>query len=1210
MTHNGGSVDRRLNKAVRLAFAGLTMVATLATIVAVPAKGADAVASWPKVRFDNANTGFNPSETSLTRANVATLAQDWTGPATRTFSHDLVRGGVVFGGCEQMSFCAIDATSGAIRWKTVLGEPLWLISPPRWAALVGNVVYFGVSRPGYEYALDATTGAVLWRTLVSNSGADWQSPPVVSDGMVFQASEDFLFAWDAATGIQRWVMRLNVHDVPAVVDGVVYVLADRTGARLHALRATTGQVLWASPLIATDADGSPIVAGGLVVVATANPGGTAGLVAAYPAAGCGSTSCSPLWRYDSASPPNGDGTVAGSVIYQGFLDGSFRAIDLQSGRLLWQVTTPHGPSQPARPGSTTVAGGLLYGTADGWTYAWPAEGCGPSACQPLWQAITGGDRAAGEIEVVDGRLYVSHPGAGLYAYTPRLNPRPVTTPPPVQPLPPPPAGPFPPTTIQVPRDQLSIQRAIDASHPGDVVVVSPGVYHERLDFHGHAVEVRSSAGPGTTIIDGDALSAVVMFQSGETRASILRGFTIQHAEYSGLGGAIGIVRASATIAGNVIADNGTMAISGYVASVAIVDNQLRRNRDFLSNGGGGVDLGLVSSAEIVGNVIEDNDTDGSGGGISVSGGTIVISDNVVRRNVAGRSGGGIVAGATNLLVSQNVIADNTAGESGGGLSTGVAAGSRTVVLANTIASNAAAAGSGVFVGYSVSPAEIVDNLVTGAPGTSLVDCDHTYYDVIPAFSHNDVYTGAPFPIVGCGSDPGGPGRLSVDPRYADPGSADYRLASGSPAIDAGDGSVPSLPPLDIAGSPRVVDGNADGASVIDIGAYEAQPPVPDIAAGRRFHPLMPARILDTRTGAGSLTKIGPQSPKDLQVTGQGGVPTTGVSAVVLNVTVTDPTATGFLMAWPTGGARPLASNLNFDAHQTVANLVIVKVGQGGKVSLYNNAGSTNVIADVAGWFGEDGPSAPGAGYASVAPARVLDTRLGQGSVAAKMAPISTLDVQVTGQGGVPGTGVSAVVLNVTVTDPTSAGFLTAWPTGTTRPQASNLNFDARQTVPNLVIVKVGQGGKVSLYNNAGSVDVLADVAGWFGDNAATGSTAGYTSLSPARILDTRTGLGAATAKLGAASTLELQVTGKGGIPATGVAAVVLNVTVTDPTITSFLTAWPSGTTRPVASSLNFDPRKTVPNLVTVKVGAGGRVSLYNNAGATNVVIDVAGWYSI
>ena len=379
------------------------------------------------------------------------------------------------------------------------------------------------------------------------------------------------------------------------------------------------------------------------------------------------------------------------------------------------------------------------------------------------------------------------------------------------------------------------------------------------------------------------------------------------------------------------------------------------------------------------------------------------------------------------------------------------------------------------------------------------------------------------------------------------------------------------------------------------------------ASGARFNPLPPARVLDTREGNGAaLGKVAANSAIDLQVTGRGGVPASGVSAVVLNVTVTEPTAGSFLTAWPAAEARPLASNLNFTAGQTVPNLVVVKLGAGGRVSLYNNAGSTHVIADVSGWYGASGAT-QGSRYHPVAPSRLLDTRTGLGSLLARLVPSGALDLQVTGRGGVPATGVSAVAVNVTVTEPLAGGFLTTWPTGGLPPLASSLNFAPAQTVANLVVVKVGSEGKISFYNGGGGVHVIADVAGWFGpEGEATGAR--FHPLAPARVLDTRSGNGAPTAPLAGGTAMSLQVTGRGGVPATGVTAVILNVIAVDPTLGGYLTVWPAGEPFPLASSLNFATRQTVPNLVVAKVGAGGRVSIYNGGGSAHLVADVAGWY--
>jgi len=251
------------------------------------------------------------------------------------------------------------------------------------------------------------------------------------------------------------------------------------------------------------------------------------------------------------------------------------------------------------------------------------------------------------------------------------------------------------------------------------------------------------------------------------------------------------------------------------------------------------------------------------------------------------------------------------------------------------------------------------------------------------------------------------------------------------------------------------------------------------SAGSRFNPLPPARLLDTRNGTGApAAAVASGGAIDLQVTGRGGVPADGVSAVVLNTTVVDPASGGYLTVWPTGDTRPLASNLNFSGMQTVANLVVVKVGTGGKVSLYNAGGATHLVADVAGWYGASGATA-GSLYHALDPMRILDTRVGQGATTGAVPAGATLDLQVTGQGGVPANATS-VVLNVTAADsPGPDSYLTVYPTGTARPLASNLNFVAGQTIPNLVIAKIGAGGKVTIYNNLGSTVVVADVQGWF-----------------------------------------------------------------------------------------------------------------------------------
>jgi hypothetical protein len=132
-------------------------------------------------------------------------------------------------------------------------------------------------------------------------------------------------------------------------------------------------------------------------------------------------------------------------------------------------------------------------------------------------------------------------------------------------------------------------------------------------------------------------------------------------------------------------------------------------------------------------------------------------------------------------------------------------------------------------------------------------------------------------------------------------------------------------------------------------------PAPEVidptVAGSTYRPLVPERLLDTRDPGH--TALGPNSTTQLTVTGTGGVPTTGVTAVVVNVTSTEATTDTHLTVWPTGATRPTASNLNVTALTTIANNVIATVGTNGTISIYNNNGTTHVIVDIQGWFGPD-----------------------------------------------------------------------------------------------------------------------------------------------------------------------------------------------------------------------------------------------------------------
>jgi Zn-dependent metalloprotease len=267
--------------------------------------------------------------------------------------------------------------------------------------------------------------------------------------------------------------------------------------------------------------------------------------------------------------------------------------------------------------------------------------------------------------------------------------------------------------------------------------------------------------------------------------------------------------------------------------------------------------------------------------------------------------------------------------------------------------------------------------------------------------------------------------------------------------------------------------------IVDINGYN---PI-----GSGFVPLVPARLLETRpAGPGISTADGrflsgglraAKSTTSLQVTARGRVPV-DAAAAVLNVTVTGAAGSGFVTVFPCDASRPISSNLNFSAGQTIPNAVITKLAADGTVCLYTTAG-THLIVDVTGYY----PA--GSGFTPLVPARLMETRVGdsattidgseQGIGVRTAGSIKTL--QIGGRGGVPA-GATAVVLNVTVTGPGAPGYVTVYPCDAARPTASNLNYTASQTIPNAVLTKLSATGTVCLYTLS-STHLVVDVAGYY-----------------------------------------------------------------------------------------------------------------------------------
>ncbi|HEU5266900.1 MAG TPA: hypothetical protein VFU35_09365, partial [Jatrophihabitans sp.] len=215
------------------------------------------------------------------------------------------------------------------------------------------------------------------------------------------------------------------------------------------------------------------------------------------------------------------------------------------------------------------------------------------------------------------------------------------------------------------------------------------------------------------------------------------------------------------------------------------------------------------------------------------------------------------------------------------------------------------------------------------------------------------------------------------------------------------------------------------------------------------------------------------------MTGAGGVPSSGVGAVALNVTATGATAGGPITVYPDDGeARPIASNLNLVAGTTLADAVVVSVPTNGKIVLYNGSSRpVHLIADVSGYFLPGQSRVPGTLNAT-SPARVLDTRTDD--LYPEPGPAGVVALKAAGQRSLPPTGITAVLLTVTVTAPQRSGYITVYAGGSSRPNTSNVNFRAGQTVANLVVAPISPSGVIDLYNaSAGKTQIVADIEGYY-----------------------------------------------------------------------------------------------------------------------------------
>ncbi len=383
-----------------------------------------------------------------------------------------------------------------------------------------------------------------------------------------------------------------------------------------------------------------------------------------------------------------------------------------------------------------------------------------------------------------------------------------------------------------------------------------------------------------------------------------------------------------------------------------------------------------------------------------------------------------------------------------------------------------------------------------------------------------------------------------------------------------------------------------------------------------YHSLGPVRILDTRS---SHAPLRPGQIRDVAVLGRGGVPRSGVSAVVLNLTVVGSTSSGYVTAFGKGQRRPTASNINFPPRFTGANMVTVAPGTGGIVDLYNMAGNTNVVVDVSGYYASNETLTPtlgvGGNYRVSEPAsRVLDTRTwGHGPLPGgyyvNLAP---------DYGPQADPHITAFAVNITVTNPSQSGYLTAWngdPNAV--PNASVLNFPAHRTVSNMAIVPTsycnGCGAATEAFGilnrSSGATHLVVDIVGFFDDGTYGGLR--FHAMAPTRIVDTRSGLGAHTLTPPASSETR-RIVPPLTVAGIDTLALVENLTAVHPTAATILTLWPyfPNVGKPAVSNLNPLAGQVIANAAITEVGLNNAINITSSAGRTDVLLDVSGRYDL
>ncbi len=334
--------------------------------------------------------------------------------------------------------------------------------------------------------------------------------------------------------------------------------------------------------------------------------------------------------------------------------------------------------------------------------------------------------------------------------------------------------------------------------------------------------------------------------------------------------------------------------------------------------------------------------------------------------------------------------------------------------------------------------------------------------------------------------PGGGGAVSLTVTATDASTGGYVTvkAAGTPLPET---SNVNFRPGAAAANSAVVALSADGAveAFVSSGAHVIVDvsgvfvPVAGPVTAGRFVAANPTRLLDTRL-------TWDRRSGEVAVALPPGVPADAV-ALAVSVTLTDTSQPTFATVHPAGSARPNTSVVNSEPLDRARSSTVLAAVSGAGLSVYRSA-DANVIVDIIGWF--TGPSAP-AGldglFVAATPDRVWDSR----STFDPLHPGGSTERTLV-EGSV---AAAAAVVNVTVADATTPGYVSAYPAGLARPNVSMMNVTWRAPLAAMTVVSMSSGGS-AFYSSTG-VEMILDVAGWFRGQPVAAGGGGAVSNVPA-----------------------------------------------------------------------------------------------------------------